>query len=110
MNFPKIALAAAAIAALTPALCNATPESDAINACARAFANTLAAPGAQAPAYKVSYRSGPHSGSMLEFYARDYTFDLHVNDRNSGLPIARASCSTDAHGEVVAFSPIPLGT
>jgi hypothetical protein len=110
MNFRKIAAAAATIAALTPAICNATPENDAINACARAFATTLAAPGADAPAFKVSYRSGQHFGSMLEFYARDYTFDLHANDRKTGLAVARASCTTDAHGAVVAFSPIPLGS
>jgi hypothetical protein len=108
MNFRKIALSAATIAALTPAICNATPENDAINACARAFATTLAAPGADAPAFKVSYRSGQHFGSMLEFYARDYTFDLHANDRKTGLAVARASCTTDAHGAVVAFAPIPL--
>jgi hypothetical protein len=110
MNFRQLTFAAAAIAALAPAICNATPENDAINACARAFAKTLAAPGADAPAFKISYRSGRNFGSMLEFYTRDYTFDLHVNDRKSGLPIARASCSTDARGEVVAFSPMPLGT
>jgi hypothetical protein len=110
MNLRKIALTAAASAALAPAIGNATAENDAINACARAFAATLAAPGADAPAFKVSYRSGQHFGSMLEFYARDFTFDLRVKDPKTGLAVARASCSTDAHGAVVAFSPIPLGT
>jgi|SRR5580698_10851296 len=109
MNLRNTALTAAAIAALVPAIGNATPESDAINACARAFATTLAPPGADAPAYKVSYRSGQHFGSMLEFYARDHTFDLHVNDRKTGLAVARASCTTDAHGSVVAFAPVSLG-
>jgi hypothetical protein len=110
MNIQKIALIAAAAAALAPAIGNAAPESDAINACARAFATTLAPPGADAPAYKVSYRSAQHFGSMLEFYARDYTFDLHVNDRKTGLAVAHARCTTDVHGSVVALSPIPLGS
>ena len=110
MNFRKIALTAAAAAALAPAIGNATPENDAINACARAFATTLAAPGADAPAYKVSYRSSRHFGSMLEFYARDFTFDLRVKDPKTGLAVAHASCSTDAHGAIVDFSPVPLGS
>jgi hypothetical protein len=110
MNLRKIAVTAAAIAALAPAIGNATPENDAINACARTFATTLAAPGTDAPAFKVTYRSGQHFGSMLEFYSRDYTFDLRAKDPKTGLAVARASCSTDAHGAIVAFSPIPLGS
>jgi hypothetical protein len=108
MNFRHIAVAAAAIAVLAPAICAATPERLGINACARAFATTLAAPGADAPAYKITYRSDQHFGSMLEFYVQEYNFDLHVNDKKTGLAVARARCSTDAHGAVVAFTPIPL--
>jgi hypothetical protein len=107
MNFRPLALAAA-IAALAPALCSASPETDGLNACARAFAATLAAPGADAPAYKVTYRSAQHFGSLLEFYVREYNFDLHVNDKNTGAAVARASCSTDSHGAVVAFEPHPF--
>jgi hypothetical protein len=108
MNFRNIALTAAAIAALTPAICNASPEKDGMNACARAFAATLAAPGADAPAYRVTYRRDQRSGSMLEYYVREYNFDLHVNDKKTGLAVARAKCSTDAHGSVVAFAPVAL--
>jgi hypothetical protein len=73
-----------------------------------ACATTLAPPGADAPAFKVSYRSGQHFGSMLDFYVREYNFDLHVNDKRTGVAVARANCSTDARGAVVAFTPIPL--
>ena len=45
---------------------------------------------------------------MLEFYTREYTFDLNAKDLKTGLPIARASCSTDSRGAVVALSAIPL--
>jgi hypothetical protein len=110
MNFRKIVLTAATVTALTPAICSASPVKEGINACARAFATTLAAPGADARPFKVSYRGDQHFGSMLEFYTREYTFDLHVNDQKTGRPIARASCSTDLHGSVVAFAPIPVGT
>jgi hypothetical protein len=108
MKFRYIALTAAALAALTPAIGNASPEKDGLNACARAFAATLAPPGADVPAYKVTYRDDQHFGSMLEYYAREYNFDLHVSDKKTGLAVARAKCSTDAHGTLVAFVPIAL--
>ena len=103
-----LGLALAAVAALTPVISNASPEKAALNACARAFASSLAAPGAATPAFKLAYHSNEFAGSMLEFYTREYTFDLNANDLKTGLPIARASCSTDAHGAVVALSSIPL--
>jgi len=107
MKFRHIALAAASIVVFAPAISNASPEKVALKACARAFASSLAAPGAAAPAYKVAYRDD-FSGSMLEFYSREFTFDLNANDLKTGLPIARASCSTDARGTVVSLSSIPL--
>jgi hypothetical protein len=108
MNFRNSALTAAAIAALVPAICNASPEKTGIDACARAFATTLAAPGADVPAFKVTYKGDQHFRSMLEFYVREYSFDLHVADKRTGLTVARATCSTDQHGAIVAFAPIPL--
>ena|SRR5579859_6200407 len=104
----NLGLVLASIAALTPVVSNASPEKVALNACARAFAASLAAPGAAAPAFKVAYRFNEFGGSMLEYYNREYTFDLNANDLKTGLPIARASCSTNSHGAVVALSPVPL--
>jgi hypothetical protein len=108
MKFRHIALVAASIAALAPAISNASPEKAALNACAHAFASSLAAPGAAVPSYKVAYRDNRFAGSMLEFYTREYTFELNANDIKTGLPIARASCSTDSHGAVVSLSSIPV--
>ena len=105
-----LGLALASVAALAPVISNASPEKAALNACARAFASSLASPGAAAPAFKLAYHSSEFGGSMLELYAveREYTFDLNANDPKTWLPIARASCTTDAHGAVVALSPVPL--
>jgi hypothetical protein len=108
MKLRHIGLLAASIAALAPVIATASPEKTALNACARAFAASLAAPGAAVPTYKVAYRGDRYVGSMLEFYTREYSFDLHANDLKTGLPIARASCSTNSHGSVVALSSIPL--
>jgi hypothetical protein len=108
MNFRRISLTAATIAVLVPALSQASPEKDALKACAQAFASSLASPGTAVPAFKVNYRGNRSTGSMLEFYNREYTFDLHANDPKTGAAIARASCSTDIHGAVVTLSPVPL--
>jgi len=109
MNVRHFALAAAAAAALSPALSQASPEKAALEACARAFAASLASPGAPVPAYKVVYGGTPSAGnSVSEFFARQYTFELHAESPKTGLPIARASCSADARGAVTALSPIPL--
>jgi hypothetical protein len=108
MKYRKVALILAAAAALVPAISNASPERAALDACARAFASSLAAPGSAAPAFKVAYRSSPSAGSMLEFYAREYVFDLYANDPKTGLPLARANCSTNARGAVIALTSVPL--
>ena len=107
MKFRHFALAAASIAALAPAISNASPEKAAMSACARAFASSLAAPGAAVPTFKVAYRDNRYD-SLLEFYVREYSFELHANDLKTGLPIARASCSTDSHGTVVSLSSTPM--
>jgi hypothetical protein len=108
MKFQYFGLLAASIAAFAPATSNASPEKAALDACAHAFASSLAVPGAAAPAYKVAYRADRYVGTALEFYTREYTFDLYANDLKTGLPIARASCSTNSLGNVVALSSIPL--
>jgi hypothetical protein len=104
----NIPLSVAAIAALSPVISNASPEKTALTACAQAFASSLSAPGASAPAFKIAYRGAATPGSMVEFYSRAYSFELQAHDPKTGSTIARASCSTDARGNVVALSAVPL--
>lgn len=108
MNVRHVGLIAAAIAALSPALSQANTEKAALDACARAFAASLAAPGAAVPTFRVVYGSPQSAGSVSEYFAREFTFELHADSQKTGLPIARASCSTDARGAVTALSPIPM--
>jgi len=110
MNFRKIPLALAAIAALSPAISNASPEKTALTACAQAFASSLASPGGSVPTFKIAYRGGDVPGSMVQFYSREFTFELQAHDPKTGLTIARASCSTDVHGNVLALSSVPSDT
>src|ERR1700681_4667224 len=108
MNVRNPGLLVAALALLSPAVSGASPEKDALNACARAFASSLASPGAAPPTFKVIYGDAGYAGSAAGFYSHAYTFDLHATDRKSGLPLARASCSTNIHGNVVELSPMLL--
>jgi hypothetical protein len=107
MNHRKIALLAVTAAILVPALCNASPEKDALNACARAFATSLASPGKAAPTYKVAYSGAMSSGSVLDFFNREYTFELHAKNEQSGLALAHASCTATDQGTIVSLSPVP---
>jgi hypothetical protein len=106
MYIRKITLIAASFAALTPVVSQASPERAALTACSRAFAANLASPGAAAPSFKVVLRGSSDAGSVSQFFAREYTFYLRANDQKTGLPLARATCATDASGTVVAFSQV----
>jgi hypothetical protein len=107
MTFSKSAAALIAIAALSPAISNASPERVSVKACAAAFAASLAAPGTKVPGYKLDYR--PTFGSSLaDFYPSEFTFTLEARDPKTGLAIARASCSADSRGAVTAIAAIPL--
>jgi hypothetical protein len=109
MIIRKIALAVVTIAALSPAISNASPERASVKACASAFATSIAAPGSSAPAYKLAYR-GSFGSIVSDFYPTDYTFTLEAHDPKTGLAIARAVCSTNSHGIVTAISAVPLDT
>lgn len=105
MNFRKISLAAATIAALAPAVSNATPEKTAVEACARAFASSLARADAAAPTFKVDYRGIQYVEPVTEMYSRGFSFQLFAKSK-TGQPIAQANCTTDRNGAVVTLSAV----
>ena len=107
MIFRKVALAAVTVAILSPAISNASPERISAKACASAFASSIAAPGASTPAYKLAFR-GATGSALTDFYPSDFTFTLEARDPKTGLPFARAVCSTDHRGTVTTISPVPL--
>jgi hypothetical protein len=107
MTLSKSAAALITVAALSPAISHASPERASVNACAAAFAASLAAPGAKVPGYKIDYR--PTSESSLSiFFPSEFTFTLEARDPKTGLAIGRASCSVNSRGAVTVFSTIPL--
>jgi hypothetical protein len=109
MILQKVALAAITIAALSPTVSNASPERISAKACASAFASSIAAPGASTPAYKLAYR-GTTGSALADFYPSDFTFTLEARDPKTGLPFARAVCSTNNRGTVTTISAVPLNS
>jgi hypothetical protein len=108
MNIRHLGLAVVTAAIFSPSISNASPEKASVEACAHAFATSIASIGAPAPSYKLAYRGNPDAGSLVEFYRSGYSFDLEAHDQKTGLTVARARCSTGGRGTVVALSVLPL--
>jgi hypothetical protein len=107
MILHKVALAVVTIAASSPTVSNASPERTSAKACASAFASSIAAPGAGTPTYKLTFR-GITDSALTDFYPSDFTFTLEARDPKTGLPFARAVCSTNEQGTVTTISAVPL--
>jgi hypothetical protein len=109
MKFRTLFFAAASIATLSPSLSQASTETAALDACARAFAASMAAPGSSAPAFKLKYSSSQASSAIVEYYSsHEYTFYLQARDPKTGATLARATCTADTRGALVALNATPL--
>jgi hypothetical protein len=107
MKSRHLALAAVAAAVLLPSISTATGDKDAAQACARAFAASIAAPGALPPAFKLRF-SDASDPSMLTPYGRWATFNLQAQNAKTGAVLARAVCSTRSDGTVTELAAVPL--
>jgi len=108
MNTCHFAIALITTAAFSPFIAQASPEMESVNICARALAASLAAPGAAAPAYKLVYLRNRFTGSVADYFPAN-AFDLEAHDPKTGKVIARARCSTNYRGAIVAFSRVRSG-
>jgi hypothetical protein len=108
MNFRTLLLSAATIAAFSPAISHASTETAALDACTRAFAASMAAPGSSAPAFKLKYHGGPAGSAVADYYSgHEYTFYLQAHDAKTGATLARATCTADERGDQVALTAAP---
>jgi len=105
----KIFIAAACVAAFSPVLVNASPEKASAQACASAFASSMATHGAESQPYKFAYRGGS-STSVVNFYPSDFTFTMLARDPKTGATIARAQCTANSRGSVTGLAALPLET
>jgi len=109
MNFRTLILGAASIAVLLPCVSNASPENAALDACVRAFAESMATPGSSAPAIKLKYQSSQPGSAIAEYYSsRQYIFELQARDPKTGATVARATCTSDTRGAQLALTATPL--
>lgn len=105
MYIRDIVLSIATIAVISPSITTAaSPQNVALNACASALAAKVAVPGAAAPSYKVDFHGSQSESAIQEYYGREYTFYLRAHDAKTGLTVARATCSVDSHGSVIALT------
>jgi hypothetical protein len=104
MNIRKLSLSILTLAAIAPVAAFASPEEVALNACAKAFASSIAG-GTSAPAYKLNYDQNRGINTVAGFYVRNYSFTMQAQDRKTGAALATATCSADTRGEVLALTP-----
>jgi hypothetical protein len=107
MQSRHLLLAAAMLAAATPSLVNASPEKAGLNACAQAFAASMAVPGTAAPAFKLNYNGTEQAGPLASYYDHEYTFYLQARNPRTGLALATATCSVDTKGTIVTLKTVP---
>jgi hypothetical protein len=108
MHLRSFLVAVTALAAGSPSMSNAATETSALQTCAKAFAASIASPGAAAPAFKLNYRHGEEAGVLAKYYGRQYTFVLTAQDPKTGLTVASATCSADFGGTILALTPTPI--
>lgn len=109
MNILRLTLAVVTAVGFSPLLSQASPGPGAVDSCARAFAASMAVNGAAPPSYKLQYHVDRFSGSVADYFATNDTFDLEAHDPKTRVVVARARCSTNTRGTVVAFFSLPLG-
>jgi hypothetical protein len=109
MTIRKLLLTAASIAAICPAISQASAENTALNACAQAFATSLAS-GSGTPTFKLKYHSEP-TDALADYYSSHaFTFYLQAHDPKTGSTLASATCSADTRGAVIALTATPPET
>ena len=109
MTIRKLLLTAASIAAISPAVSHASAERSALNACAQAFATSLAS-GSGTPTFKLKYHS-ESAGALADYYgSHAFTFYLQARDPKTGSTLASATWSADPRGTVIALTATPSET
>jgi hypothetical protein len=109
MNMRTLLAAAASAAVFSTSISHASTQNAALNACARAFAASMAAPGSDAPSFKLKYLGGQPGSTFDDYYSgHEYTFYLQAQNPKTGLTLARATCTADTRGTRVALTSTPL--
>ena len=109
MRFRLLFPTALSLAVLSPAISQAAPESDALNACTRAFESSLSTDAASSPVFKVKYTAGQPVTAWSQYFTREYTFLLEARDPKTGIARASATCRASAGGNLLALKATQPG-
>jgi hypothetical protein len=107
MRFRLLFPTAAIIAALSPAISQAAPETEALSACTHAFESSLATDAVSPPVFKLKYTAGQPASAWSNFFTREYTFFLQARDPKTGIARASATCSATSGGNLIALKAAP---
>jgi len=103
----RLGLSLAALAAVCPAVSQASPARAALDVCVNAFEKTLAQSGNAGHAFKVVYGKEEFASSVADYFSTSYTFDLQADNVKTGEVLARVRCEADRR-RIIALSPLPL--
>jgi hypothetical protein len=106
MQTRRLGLAIIALAAVAPAVSQASPGKTPFEACVNAFEKTLVSSDDVQPKFKVVHREDDVMSAIERYYSIGYTFDLQANDPKTGEVVAQARCLTDSRGKVSSLSPL----
>jgi hypothetical protein len=104
MRFRLLFPTVLSLAALSPAISQAAPESDALTACTRAFESSLSPDGVSPFAFKVKYTAGQPATAWSNFFTREYTFFLQARDPKTGTARASATCRATSGGNLISLN------
>ena len=104
MTIRHLGLSMAALAVVSPAVCNASPAKASLDACVAAFEKTLAPTDAVSHRFKVLYQSEQFTSSVADYYPTTHTFDLQADNPKTGEIVARVRCSADRRGSIALTS------
>ena len=104
MTIRHLGLSMAALAVVSPAVCNASPAKASLDACVAAFEKTLAPTDAVSHRFKVLYQSEQFASSIADYYPTIHTFDLQADNPKTGEIVARVRCSADRRGSIALTS------
>jgi hypothetical protein len=109
MTIRHLGLSMAALAVVSPAVCNASPVKASLDACVAAFEKTLAPTDAVSHRFKVLYQSEQFASSIADYYPTIHTFDLQADNPKTGEIVARVRCTADRRGSI-ALTTLPDST
>lgn len=107
MKTRRLGIVIVALAAVGPAVAQAGPGKTPLEACVKAFEQTLVSSDDVQHTFKfMPAKDDPVTSSLVQYYSIGYTFDLQAHDSKTGEVVGQARCLADSRGRVSSLSPL----